>query len=426
MAMAAGGALLMLYAGPGPDLHYYFPNQNLLAGGLLVPALLLCATRLTRPKASPWLIAPVLLFAAGIFCSGSRGALLGLGAGAAWLLFRLSKEAPKKAMVLALGFASLAAVMLWAPGSILAQRLERQQDAGTSDPRFNFRWQIWEATARAANERPVHGWGLGSYSRLMEGRELRLPPGVQRLGLDHAHNSWLELAAELGWPAFLAALCLAMAAYWRWARQGGAGAGLESAILALLAHAVVDYEYSTPFLLWVGTFLLAARLPSASAQAVGPAAWRLHLALAASVLFAASLAVSMEKSQAQKYMDCQGQGFRGLSALSPWDAGAAARQAMLDASCFDSGRDPKGLARAVRELSMAIERDPAHRPARLVYAGLLAAAAEELDESALVRMGDLVAGYAALTLQQPGLSAAEKFTLLSSREKAAVLMKSGI
>jgi hypothetical protein len=248
---------------------------------------------------------------------------------------------------------------------------------------------------------------------------------VQRLGLDHAHNSWLELAAELGWPAFLAALCLVLWAYWRWAGQGLAGAGLESAILALLAHAAVDYEYSTPFLLLLGAFLLAARLPSAAVQSAGPAAWRLHVALAASILFAASLALSVEKSQAQQYMDCQGPGFRGLSALNPWNAGTAARQAMLDASCFESGQDPRGLSRAVRELSLALERDPWHRPARLVYAGLLAAAAERMDEAALARIGDLMPAYAALSLQQPGQNAAGKFRRLALQEKAAALAKTG-
>lgn len=309
----------------------------------------------------------------------------------------------------------LGAAMLWAPGSKLNERIQRQGSASSADPYFDFRLGIWRASLKASLARPLAGSGLGSYQRAMSAWPLELRPGVERLTLEHAHNSWLELAFELGWPAAIALFCAAFYLFARWFTKGPSlqDSALESALLALLVHAFFDFEYSTPWCWVLGIALLAAR-ESAPQQGGGLSArLRPAYALAGSLLFCGALGQWLELRGAKMEHTCDESCFESAIALRPYSAQAAARQALLDQACFDKGQNPRGLFKAARELAFSLQLDPGHSGARVLLAQLLTEAASRLPEEALNRLGNLMPGWQELIETHPNSSASQKIQLLA-------------
>jgi O-antigen ligase len=97
---------------------------------------------------------------------------------------------------------------------------------------------VWRKTVDMIARRPLFGCGYGfeSFEALFN-RES--PPGsVQLEGTSHAHNQWLEIAAEAGIPAALVFLAFTvvrialMAASWR-AAAHRAGAGTAAGVILL-------------------------------------------------------------------------------------------------------------------------------------------------------------------------------------------------
>jgi O-antigen ligase len=263
------------FSWPHLSVRFLFPNQNLLAGGILAPALLMSLARLSRSRRDvlAWTAGGVAL--AGIVYSGSKGALLGLAAGGLWVFLR----GPGSRKALLLGGAALALGLVLLPFSRLAQRLyQRMAPPPPSQQRqFNLqdgnefkRLEFWRASFLLSARRPWAGWGLGAYADAATRADLptaltvRQPIARYRLRLDHAHNEILESLVELGWPATLLLLALA-AAFFRW-RFSAAGdpdsVGLEGALLILLGLGLVDMPFRCPALLWLGLLWLAPLLPT--------------------------------------------------------------------------------------------------------------------------------------------------------------------
>ncbi|MEX2628331.1 MAG: O-antigen ligase family protein [Tistlia sp.] len=101
-----------------------------------------------------------------------------------------------------------AAVLLLGAGDLLIGRLEGVASAG------NHRLLVLDLGARALAERPLTGFGLGSFPDVF----LRYRDDAFGLGLGSmrkAHNSYLELAIEAGIPAALLLLTALGLATWR-------------------------------------------------------------------------------------------------------------------------------------------------------------------------------------------------------------------
>lgn len=140
--------------------------------------------------------------------------------------------------------------------------IEDQRGEETVESRLDPAWYTWPMVA----ERPVFGWGGGSYF-------VAFPPFKSRDMVlykdyfDHAHNDYAEIAADTGLVglALLATLVLAtLRRAWQLlttrgqstASRGTAYAGVM-AITCLLLHSVVDFNLQIPANALTITALLA-------------------------------------------------------------------------------------------------------------------------------------------------------------------------
>lgn len=160
------------------------------------------------------------LIAVGIMATGMRTALwllwVLLPAGA-WLLWRPMRERAGRVGALAAAGCFLATVaslgslptgddLLRADGrgiTAMERALHRSSQTSMSDPSLGLRRVMWGATIGMIAQHPLTGVGAGGWERQVP---LHLPAGHE-LELDyHAHNEYLQLAAEYGLPAAALAL----------------------------------------------------------------------------------------------------------------------------------------------------------------------------------------------------------------------------
>ena len=101
-----------------------------------------------------------------------------------------------------------------------------------------FRVYIWDATLKMTLARPLNGWGIGSFPSVFT--------QFAQIGYTRsAHQSWLQIAAESGFPALLlllAACGLAFASGWKALRTSHwpVAAGGLGAVTAFAVHGLTD------------------------------------------------------------------------------------------------------------------------------------------------------------------------------------------
>ena len=132
-----------------------------------------------------------------------------------------------------------------------------------ADP-FAFRREMLIATVDMIRTKPLTGFGLGTWPTVYPAFAVFDPPGVY---MNHAHNDWAEWTAEGGvvMPVLLLGFALA-AARIVWRHPWALG------ILAVLAHAVIDFPMQKPALacalfFYAGVAAAAAREASAGFSA---------------------------------------------------------------------------------------------------------------------------------------------------------------
>jgi hypothetical protein len=232
-----------------------------------------------------WLLATLsaAVMSAALVMSWSRGALLGLAAGALLVLLALGRRVwlALGALLLVLWLLGAAQIPALLPGSLVARMTDTLQYVGARDlaaieiTDANFavveRAAHWMAAWRMFERSPWLGVGAGQYASVYP--TVAWPRWQDPLG--HAHNYWLNVLAEggllglLGYASFvLIAFCVA----WRAARQGGGwlrGVGLGALGMwgHLMAHSLFDNLYVH------GMYLVVAMLLGA-AVAVGREATR--------------------------------------------------------------------------------------------------------------------------------------------------------
>jgi O-antigen ligase len=262
---------------PHISARLFQPNQNLLAGGYSLPALLL-ATALwlgaVRKSRSVALAAVALLTGATVVYAGSRGVYLALAGGLAWMGLRWAAPRAKAVIVFGLLLAVIALGAWKAPFSILAYRMTAQAEGKPAADTNNLRRKdFWAGAARLSLERPLLGHGLAGFSAAALRLDLptalteRQPIARYRLRLEHAHNEWLELAVEAGWPVALGAAILVLAwlrRRWRSGSREPAVLGLEAGVVAAFILSLTDMNLRTPALAWSMLLVLAALEPLGS------------------------------------------------------------------------------------------------------------------------------------------------------------------
>jgi O-antigen ligase len=199
----------------------------------------------------PLMAAVVILLA--VIGSASRGGLLSLIGASLFLLaivFLVSRiKRGTKLLVLAATFGS-GGLLVWVTGDVLLVRLQALLAADTLSE-VDARTAAWAMTLQAIAERPLLGYGHGAYQELFF---LAHDPELGRAGVfDHAHNDYLQAAAELGPPAAVA-LWLALLLLWGLCVRGAVTQRqrclyplVASAVGVLVAlHAVTDFSLLMP------------------------------------------------------------------------------------------------------------------------------------------------------------------------------------
>jgi len=237
------GRVMWIFASPYPDIWGPFLSRNdfagfmelsfpvalwlALDGGMPVPGLeakaipegIFTENRVSR-RFPLWV--PAWMLAAGL-ASGSRAGAILLLAEAGLILRLLSqRRAAAKFVVWA---ALLAAA---AGGGTLAGRFAEK------DP-WRYRREIASSTFKMIADHPWRGYGQGTYAYVYPAYAA-FDVGAR---VEHAHNYWLEWAAEGGIPLALIWLALAI---------GVSGPAIRSVwglgILAAFLHALVDYPFA--------------------------------------------------------------------------------------------------------------------------------------------------------------------------------------
>ncbi len=255
---ACAGALLGFASQHLPQQASFY-NTNLFAFSVAMALPLIAASWLVARRLAPRKIADVVgasalgLGACGLLISASKGGLLAgtLGmlafAGLAWSSRRRQaahawRARPKMLLPLVL----LGALGLGALGArTVLPRIERA--GGSESHSAMFRLYTWRGTLEMANARPLLGHGPGSFPTSFPRFEIA---GYTR----SAHQSWLQIAAESGWPSLgflLGAIACGLLRARKYLRdttrphRAWAAAGAAAALVAALAHGMMDAGWST-------------------------------------------------------------------------------------------------------------------------------------------------------------------------------------
>lgn len=192
----------------------------------------------------------ITLMLVGIILSGSRGAFVVLIS--VFLIFQVFLPILKRRwqwpiLVAALSVCALLLV-LWIGKAPLAGRMG---EFALDLPTANHRSDAWKASIRMLVDAPLTGWGAGTY----KWRYPAYQPVSNKIPFHHAHNDYLELAAETGLPGiffFLLGLGLILGFTIkrfnqrtdRFSRCLTIGGWL--AVFAILFHSLVDFPLQIP------------------------------------------------------------------------------------------------------------------------------------------------------------------------------------
>lgn len=162
-------------------------NQNYTAYSLAIgAAVLLLLWRTSVRKSRLTLLIGLVLIAAGINFTGTRGAMLALALLLAWAAaYRLRPSLAFKALIIA----GVLALVVVAAG-VVDELMRPTRVPGRETGDLNGRLTIWPYAREHIAERPVLGWGLGAF-RILN------PYNVV------AHNLVLELSVGLGMVGLL-------------------------------------------------------------------------------------------------------------------------------------------------------------------------------------------------------------------------------
>ncbi len=133
-----------------------------------------------------------LILTVMVLIGPSRGSLLALGAGVLYILLP-SLGARRVFYGVAICFILLSLI----PPQLLFRRL--RLDEG------NYRLKIWGVACQAVTDRPFTGYGLGNFEMAYQRHAFPVETSAVRFArtTEFAHNEFLQVASDLGFPAFL-------------------------------------------------------------------------------------------------------------------------------------------------------------------------------------------------------------------------------
>ena len=173
---------------------------------LCASACMLLALQLALSRPSRWekryLYACLAVTSVAFLMAASRGGFVGFGIGLLFLMYRSGRGV----RVLALIAILIVPLLLIVPNT----SIQRILNPGQGDQEaVDARHITWMAGFRMIQAHPIGGIGLGAFKRVVLQYEAADDKPVQTL----AHNTYIETAAELGIPGFLAYIALIFSSF---------------------------------------------------------------------------------------------------------------------------------------------------------------------------------------------------------------------
>jgi O-antigen ligase len=248
-AIAAGLGVANYFNGSQQYAQLPYSNQNdfafILATSLPLMFWLLGERGLRRLVVLP----PIGLVFGGILLSLSRGTLVGLVAGLAYLLITDRRRLQLAFVAGAVGFVAAALLVHSNPQRFQSALFAKEQIASEN---VTTRFEAWGAAARLMADNPLLGVGPGNF-QFHYNQETGRPVGT--LLLTVAHDAYLDIGAELGVFAMLLFILYLVVVYWRLTvavREGRGPPGYAQALrVSLVIGAVcavfLSEQYFLPF-----------------------------------------------------------------------------------------------------------------------------------------------------------------------------------
>jgi O-antigen ligase len=232
-----------------------YVNHNHYAGlmEMLVPVpLVLAVSRIAPHRARAVAGACAVLMIGTIFLSGSRGGMLAVLCELVILSGLLVKQ--KRSLRTAIGIGVFLAILLglltWVGGNQLMERIA-SVGGGHSDLSADFRLSINRDGLRMFLQKPLLGWGLGSFPVVYP----QFRTFYTNFFVNQAHNDYLQLLVETGALGFATMIWFVVTVYSRGLRKIGkwaddmSGAASLVCLLGLtgiLVHSWVDFNLEIP------------------------------------------------------------------------------------------------------------------------------------------------------------------------------------
>jgi O-antigen ligase len=248
------------------------PNQLGSLGALMVPV---AASLIFGLRTLRWRVVSagaLILLLGALMLSLSRGAWIGTAVAALFLLARL-REARRLLVLVSIPVAIIG-FFVWslAPANTEVKVVGERAKAINALSPYDHRAVIYREAFREIKENPLLGVGPGGF----QVASTRVVSESATLSYVHAHNLYLNWAAEAGLPSLVIILGFAIALGFA-ARTASRGAtsrgdpadralvlGISAALLSVLAQGAVDYVIPNPVVfiaVWtlVGALLVARR-----------------------------------------------------------------------------------------------------------------------------------------------------------------------
>jgi O-antigen ligase len=240
----------------GGWIYGSYVNHNHYAGlmEMLFPVALVAAlSHYTRGAQKVLAVLAASLMATTIFLSGSRGGMLAFACQLTVLGIVLFRREGAKRLMIAFGiFAILLAFLLagTADRSLLS-RIGTVHDATRSELSGGTRLTIDRDTFSMFKQRPLLGWGLGTFRDVYP----QFRSFYSDLVVNEAHNDYLQVLAETGLFGFLIMLWFLATAYrgalgkipsWPANINGAVGLAALISMTGIVVHSFVDFNLQIP------------------------------------------------------------------------------------------------------------------------------------------------------------------------------------
>ncbi len=190
----------------------------------------------------------VLIMAACLFMTLSRGGIAGFGISFSFFVWITRKRRTLRSRALLLGLLAvvIAVVIVFAAWDRLEDRFEALEKENQIS-----RLIVWKDSLGMIRDYPLFGSGLGTFENTFMRYQSRYPLAL----FDHAHNDYVELLTDTGLAGFVLVISLALVFFFtvfrRWLRRRSlfakcVGAGGLTSCVALAVHSVTDFNLHIP------------------------------------------------------------------------------------------------------------------------------------------------------------------------------------